>query len=103
MKILRTAALVAAAAAAVSKAKEYARDNPAQASETIDKIESFVRDKAGPKYSDKVGAGSSALRSSLGLSARSTGSAAPSAGAGSGSGAAPGPGDTPNSGFDPVI
>ncbi len=67
MKVIRTAALVAAAAAAVSKAKEYARQNPAKASETIDKTESFVRGKAGPKYADKVGKGSSALRKGLGL------------------------------------
>ena len=69
MKVIRTAALIAAATAAVSKAKEYARENPAKASETIDKAETFVRGKAGPKYSDKVGKGSSALRKSLGLSA----------------------------------
>jgi len=67
MKVIRTAALVAAATAAVSKAKEYARQNPAKASETIDKAESFVRGKAGPKYADKVGKGSSALRKGLGL------------------------------------
>ena len=67
MKMIRTAALVAAAAAAYSKAKDYARENPAKASETIDNVESFVRGKAGPKYADKVGKGSRALRSSLGL------------------------------------
>jgi hypothetical protein len=75
MKVIRTAALVAAATAAVSKAKEYARENPAKASETIDKAESFVRGKAGPKYADKVGKGSNALRKSLGLSAGSAATA----------------------------
>lgn len=75
MKVIRTAALVAAATAAVSKAKEYARENPAKASETIDKAESFMRSKAGPKYADKVGKGSSALRKGLGLSAGSTATA----------------------------
>ena len=78
MKVIRTAALVAAAGAAISRAKDYASENPEKASETIDKAESFVRGKAGPKYADKVGKGSSALRRSLGLSAASsTGSSAP--------------------------
>ena len=67
MKLIRTAVLVATAVAAVNKAKEYARDNPEAASGTIDKAESFVRDKAGPKYADTVGKGSQALRQGLGL------------------------------------
>ena len=67
MKLIRTAVLVAAAVAAVNKAKEYARDNPEAASGTIDKAESFVRGKAGPKYADTVGKGSQALRQGLGL------------------------------------
>ena len=67
MKMIRTAALVAAAGAAYSKAKDYARENPAKASETIDKVESFVRGKAGPKHADKVGKGRQVLRSSRGL------------------------------------
>ena len=67
MKLIRTAVLVAAAVAAVNKAKEYARDNPEAASGTIDKAESFVRDKAGPKYADTVDKGSQALRQGLGL------------------------------------
>jgi MT0933-like antitoxin protein len=105
MKIIRTAALVAAATAAVSKAKEYARDNPAQASETIDKIEAFVRDKAGPKYAGKVGQGSDALRSSLGLTARGA-SGAPGAAARAGQAGAPVDSpvaDAPRTGFDPAI
>ena len=79
MRIIRMAAFIAAASAAVSKAKEYARENPEQASQTIDKVESFVAGKAGPKYADKVGKGSHALRSSLGLSPRTGGAAAPAA------------------------
>ena len=67
MKIIRTAALVAAAGAAYSKAKDYARENPGKASETIGKAEEFVRGKAGPKYADKVDKGGEALRKSLGL------------------------------------
>lgn len=70
MKIVRTAALLAAASAAYNAAKDYARENPDKASDTIDKAESFVRGKAGPKYADKVGKGSSALRQSLGLPKR---------------------------------
>jgi MT0933-like antitoxin protein len=67
MKVIRMAALIAAATAAASKAKEYARENPDKASQTLDKAEAFVAGKAGPKYADKVGKGSDALRSSLGL------------------------------------
>ena len=68
MKMIRMAALIAAAAAAASKAKDYARENPDKASETLDKVEAFVAGKAGPKYADKVGQGGHALRASLGLS-----------------------------------
>ena len=67
MKVIRMAALIAAATAAASKAKEYARENPDKASQTLDKAEAFVAGRAGPKYADKVGKGSDALRSSLGL------------------------------------
>ena len=77
MKMIRMAALIAAAAAAASKAKEYARENPESASETLDKVEAFVAGRAGPKYADKVGKGSRALRSSLGLSAGAGGAAGP--------------------------
>ena len=85
MKMMRMAAFIAAAAAAASKAKQYARENPDKASQTIDSIESFVAAKAGPKYADKVGKGSHALRTSLGLSAAAgaAGSAASAGSAGS--------------------
>jgi hypothetical protein len=86
MKVIRMAALIAAATAAASKAKEYARENPDKASQSIDKAEAFVAGKAGPKYADKVGKGSDALRSSLGLPAGT-----------SGGGAAEGPIGTPPS------
>jgi hypothetical protein len=75
MKMIRMAVLVAAAVAAASKAKDYARENPEQASQTLDKVESFGAGKAGPKYADKVEKGSGALRSSLGLSAGAPGGA----------------------------
>ena len=94
MKMIRMAVLVAAAAAAASKAKEYARDNPDQASRTLDQVESFVSGKAGPKYADKVGKGGAALRSSLGLPAASSGGGAPPSAS-----SAPGA----PTGFDPSI
>ncbi len=102
MKIIRTAALVAVATAAVSKAKEYARNNPSQASDTIDKVEGFVRDKAGPKYTDKVGQGSAALKRSLGLKGATPG-AASSTGSDAQPVSAPTQGETPPAGFDPSI
>ena len=94
MKIIRMAVLVAAASVAASKAKEFARENPDQASRTLEKVESFVAGKAGPKYADTVGKGGAALRSSLGLS-----------GAGSSSAAEEPPGSAPvaGTGFDPSI
>jgi hypothetical protein len=75
MKMIRMAVLVGAATAAASKAKQYARENPEQASQAISRAESFLATKAGPKYADKVGKGSAVLRSGLGLGA----GAAPSA------------------------
>ena len=76
MKMIRMAVLVAAASVAASKAKEFARDNPDQASRTLDQVESFVSGKAGPKHADKVGKGGAVLRSSLGLPASSSGGTA---------------------------
>ena len=108
MKLIRTAVLVAAAVAAVNKAKEYARDNPEAASGTIDKAESFVRGKAGPKYADTVGKGSTALRQGLGLprTAPAAGGAT-AATTGSSSAGAPAPvqgdADGTPAGFDPTI
>ena len=94
MKMIRMAVLVAAATVAATKAKEFARDNPDQASRTLDQVESFVSGKAGPKYADKVGKGGAALRSSLGLPASSSG----------GTGGPP-PSSAPGAptGFDPAI
>jgi MT0933-like antitoxin protein len=112
MKLIRTAVLVAAAVAAVNKAKEYARDNPEAASGTIDKAESFVRGKAGPKYADTVGKGSQALRQGLGLprpeastgSATTAPTAAPTTPSSGGSSASPtGAADGTPAGFDPAI
>ncbi len=90
MKMIRMAVLIAAASVAAAKAKEFARENPDQASRTLDKAEAFVAGKAGPKYADTVGKGGAALRSSLGLPVVGSGSAAeqppasaPAAGTGS--------------------
>ena len=113
MKMIRTAALVAAAGAAYSKAKDYARENPEKASETIDKVESFVRGKAGPKYSDKVGKGGQALRSTLGLTGAGSSSSGDQGTVSRPTTSAPssttppsstdGPGATGPQGFDPAI
>ncbi len=94
MKMIRMAVLVTAATVAVTKAKEFARDNPDQASRTLDQVESFVSSKAGPKYADKVGKGGAALRSSLGLPTSSSGGTA-----------GPPPSSAPGAptGFDPSI
>ncbi|HET7822143.1 MAG TPA: antitoxin [Ornithinibacter sp.] len=105
MKLIRTAVLVAAAVAAVNKAKEYARDNPEAASGTIDKAESFVRDKAGPKYADTVGKGSQALRQGLGLpraAGSSAGTSTATTSSADPSSPTPGAAQTP-AGFDPAI
>ena len=101
--MIRMAVLVGAATAAASKAKQYARENPEQASQAISRAESFIAAKAGPKYARKVGQGSAALRSGLGLGAGAA------AGAGStGESRAPGasgstPAPAPTTGFDPSI
>ena len=86
MKMIRMAVLVAAATVAATKAKEFARDNPDQASRTLDQVD--------PKYADKVGKGGAALRSSLGLPASSSG--------GTGGPPPPSAPGTPT-GFDPAI
>ena len=94
MKMIRMAVLVAAASVAVTKAKEFARDNPAEASRRLDQVESFMANKAGPKYADKVGKGGAAVRSSLGLPTSSSGGTA-----GPPASSAPGA----PTGFDPSI
>ncbi|NHA66730.1 antitoxin [Phycicoccus flavus] len=76
MKKIRAAVVIAAATAGWQKAKDYARENPQQANDTIEKVEGFVRGKASPQYAAKVDSGGAALRRGLGLPARSA-SAAP--------------------------
>ncbi len=70
MKKVRAAALIAVVTTVVSSARDYARDNPDQAGETLDSVERFVRGKLAPQheaYLDKVSAG---LRQGLGLPSR---------------------------------
>ncbi|QKE85587.1 antitoxin [Arthrobacter sp. NEB 688] len=59
----RAAALIAA----VTKVKDYARNNPQKADDAIGKVEGFVRSKTGPTHSAKVDKGGDALRKGLGL------------------------------------
>ena len=73
MKKVRAAAVIAVVATVVSSARDYARDNPDQAGETLDQVEWFVRGKVSPQhtaYVDKVSAG---LRRGLGLPTRDAG------------------------------
>ena len=73
MKKVRAAALIAVVTTVVSSARDYARDNPDQAGETLDSVERFLRGKLAPQhgaYVDKVGAG---LRQGLGLPTRDAG------------------------------
>ena len=72
MKKVRTAAVVAVVTTAVTKAREYAREHPEQAADTLDRVEAFVRGKAAHKHLGYIDKGSSALRQGLGLPARGT-------------------------------
>lgn len=101
MKMIRMAVVVAAASAAASKAKQYARENPEQASQAISRAESFLAAKAGPKYADKVGKGGVALRSGLGLGSGTPADVAPRSAAGARE--TPADARTNSAGFDPSI
>lgn len=72
MKKVRTAAVVAVVTTAVTKAREYAREHPDQAAQTLDRVEEFVRGRAAPKHAGYIDKGSVALRQGLGLPARGT-------------------------------
>ncbi len=78
MKKVRAAVVIAAATTAYTKAKDFARENPEQASSAIDKVEDFVRGKTPPKHAEKIGKGSAAVRKGLGLPSRATPPAASS-------------------------
>ena len=81
---VRAAAVIAVVTTAVSQARDYAREHPDEAAQTLDKVEEFVRGKAAPKHGAYIDKGSSALRRSLGLPPRSAaGSETSATGAGS--------------------
>jgi hypothetical protein len=90
MKTVRTVVWIAAVSAAVSQAKKFARDNPDQAAQSVDKVEAFVRGKVRPEHAAKVAKGGDALRSGLGLSTGSSGAAGSGTAAGSGGSAGAG-------------
>ncbi len=71
VKKLRAAAVLVVAATAVSKAKDYAREHPDQASDTLDQVEGLIRGRTAAKYSGYIDKGSTGLRQALGLPARS--------------------------------
>lgn len=58
---------LAALAGLAKQARDYARKNPDTVSSAIDKVESVVTRKVGPKYSGHVGKGGNALRTGLGI------------------------------------
>jgi hypothetical protein len=63
----RGAIKLAALAGLARQARDYARKNPDSVSSTIDKVESAVSRKVGPKYAAHVGKGGHAVRSGLGI------------------------------------
>ena len=78
MKKVRAATVVAVMATAVTKVRDYAREHPEQASDTLDKVEGFIRNKAAPKHAAYLDKGSPGLRQALGLPARSARGTVPS-------------------------
>jgi hypothetical protein len=75
VKKVRAAAIIAVVTTVVTTARDYARDNPDQAGDTLDQVERFLRGKVPGQhagYVDKVGAG---LRQGLGLPARGSSAA----------------------------
>ena len=67
MKKVRAAAVIAVVTTAVSQARDYAREHPDQAAQTVDQVERFLRGKLSPKYGAYVDKGVAALRQGLGL------------------------------------
>ncbi|WP_392544767.1 antitoxin [Oryzobacter telluris] len=70
MAKIPTKTLIAMAGAAAVKARDYARDNPDKVGQALDRVESTVSSRTHGKYDAKLGKGSNALRSALGLSSR---------------------------------
>jgi hypothetical protein len=69
VKKVRAAAVIAVATTVVTQARDYAREHPDQAADTLDGVERFLRDRAAPRYSSYIEKGSTALRHGLGLRA----------------------------------
>jgi hypothetical protein len=69
MAKIPTKSLIAMAGAAALKARDYARQNPDQVANALDRVEATVSSRTHGKYDAKLGKGSSALRKSLGLPA----------------------------------
>ena len=72
MKKVRAAALIAVVTTAVSSARDYARANPDQAGQAVDKVEDYLRGRLAPRHGAYLDKGSAALRQGLGLPGRST-------------------------------
>ena len=70
VKKVRAAAVIAVVTTVVSQARDYARENPDQAAETVDQVERFLRGKLPPTYGAYVGKGGALLRQGLGLAPR---------------------------------
>ena len=81
MKKVRAAAVIAVVTTAVSQARDYAREHPDQAAETVDQVERFLRGKLPPKHGAYIDKGVAALRQGLGLPPGAPGRAAGASGA----------------------
>ena len=81
MKKVRAAAVIAVVTTAVSQARDYAREHPDQAAQTVDQVERFLRGKLSQKHGAFVDKGVAALRQGLGLPPRAPGPAAGTSGA----------------------
>jgi hypothetical protein len=81
VKKVRAAALIAVVTAAVSQAREYAREHPDEAAQGLDKVEDFLRGRTAAKHAAFLDKGSTALRQGLGLPRRSAATAATAAAA----------------------
>ena len=81
MKKVRAAAVIAVVTTVVSQARDYAREHPDQAAQTVDQVERYLRGKVPSKHGAYVDKGVAALRQGLGLPPGSAGWAAGASGA----------------------
>ena len=70
MKKVRAAAVIAVVTTAVSQARDYAREHPDQAAQTVDQVERFLRGRPAPQHGAYLDKGIAALRQGLGLPPR---------------------------------